>query len=208
MKTVTDKMADLANIHLHLKTMNLSSATNMNNNTQEDQTILHPKPLMFKLIEIKSINNDKILLAVKPENMPTAIWGDGCTTNMKASRLIKTGYSLKSLFSRCASHTSAGTIRQLCTSVNSFQIDVKAIYEKLCSILKHLTNSPRSSKLLNNALKILDMNNIHLFNWGSTKKAGFLDACMCSGFKNHFSLSWYHCYMLNKTRRDKHSCQS
>ena len=73
MKTVTDKMADLANTHPHLKTMNLSSATNTNNNTQEDQTILHPKPLMFKLIEIKSINNDKILLAVKPENMPTAI---------------------------------------------------------------------------------------------------------------------------------------
>ena len=189
MKTVTDKMADLANTHPHLKTMNLSSATNTNNNTQEDQTILHPKPLMFKLIELKSINNDKILLAVKPENVPTAICGDGCTANMKASRLLKTGYSLKLLFSRCASHASAGTIRQLCTSVNSFQIDAKAIYENLSSILKHLANSPRSSKLLNNALKILDMNNIHLFNWGSTRKAGFLDACMCSGFKNHFSLS-------------------
>ena len=144
---------------------------------------------MFKLIELKSINNDKILLAVKPENVPTAICGDGCTANTKASRLLKTGYSLKLLFSRCASHASAGTIRQLCTSVNSFQIDATAIYENLSSILKHLANSPRSSKLLNNALKILDMNNIDLFNWGSTRKAGFLDACMCSGFKNQFSLS-------------------
>ena len=131
---------------------------------------------MFKLAELKSINNDTTLLEVKPENMPTAICGDGCATNMKASRLLETG--LKSPFSRCASHASAGTIRRLCMSVNSCQIDAKPIYENLRNILKHYANSPRSSKLPNNALKILDMNNIHLLNWGSTRMAGFLDACV------------------------------
>ena len=44
--------------------------------------------------------------------MPRAICGDGCTTNMKAYRLLETGYGLKSQFSRCASHALAGTIRR------------------------------------------------------------------------------------------------
>ena len=42
MKTLTEKMADLVDTGPHLKTMNLSRATNTNNNTQqEDQAILH-----------------------------------------------------------------------------------------------------------------------------------------------------------------------
>ena len=144
-----------------------------NNNTQEeDQTNLP----MFKLAELKSINNDTILLEVKPENVPTAICGDACAVNMKTSRLLETGYGLKSPFSRCAFHASAGTIRRLCMPVNSNQVDAKSLYENLRSILKHFANSPKSSELLNNTLKILDMSNIHLLNWGSTRMAGFLDA--------------------------------
>ena len=108
MKTVTDKMADLVNTYPRLKTMNPSSAANTG-----DQTIVPLKPPMFKLPELKSINNDTILLEVKPENVPTAIFGDGCATNMKASTLLETGYGLKSLFSRCTSRASAGAIRRL-----------------------------------------------------------------------------------------------
>ena len=117
---------------------------------------------MFKLAELKSINNDTILLELKPENVPAAIRGDGCATNMKASRLLERGYGLKSPFSRCASHASAGTIRRLCMSLNSSQIDAKSIYENLWTILKHFVHSPKGSELLNNTLKILDMNNIYL----------------------------------------------
>ena len=178
MKTVPDNMADLANTHPHLKTMNLSIALNTNDNTQEDQSILTPKPLMLKLAELKSINNDTIILEVKPQNVPTAICGDGCAKNMKAYRLLKTGYVLNSPFSRCASHGSAGTIRRLCTSVNSCQIGDKSTYENLRSNLKHFANSSRSSKLLNNALKILDMNKKYLLYWGSTRMPGFLDTCI------------------------------
>ena len=178
MKTVTDKMADLANTHPHLKTMNLSSAANTNNNTRTRSD--NPSPLISDVWtgRIKSINNDTILLKVKPEKVPRAIWGDECTTNMKAYRLLETGYDLKSQFSRCASHALADTTRQLCMSVNSCQIDTRSIYDNLRSILKHFANSPRSSKLLNNALKILDMNNIQWPNWGSARMAGFLDTCI------------------------------
>ena len=43
LKTLTGKMSDLVNSHPHLKTMNLSCATNTNNDTKEDQTILTTK---------------------------------------------------------------------------------------------------------------------------------------------------------------------
>ena len=60
----------------------------------------------------------------------------------------------------------------------SSQIHAISIYENLRCILKHFAKSPKSIKLLNNALKILDINKIHLLNWGSTRMAGFLNACV------------------------------
>ena len=47
--------------------------------------------------------------------------GEGCATNIKASRLLESGYGLKSPFSGYASHASAVTIRTFCTSVKSNQ---------------------------------------------------------------------------------------
>ena len=38
--------------------------------------------------------------------------------------------------------------------------------------------SPKSTELLNNAISAMEMNDIHLLNWGSSRMAGFLDACM------------------------------
>ena len=38
--------------------------------------------------------------------------------------------------------------------------------------------SPKSTELLNNALSAMEMNGMHLLNWGSTRMAGFFDACM------------------------------
>ena len=38
--------------------------------------------------------------------------------------------------------------------------------------------SPKSMQFLNNASDTLEMNNVHVLNWGSTRMAGFLDACI------------------------------
>ena len=38
--------------------------------------------------------------------------------------------------------------------------------------------SPKSSEMLTNATDALELNTIHLLNWGSTRMAGFLDACI------------------------------
>ena len=106
---------------------------------------------------------------------------------MKAYRLLETGYDLKSQFSRCASHALADTTRRLCMSVNSCQIDTRSIYDNLRSILKHFANSPRSSKLLNNA-----RHEQHTLTQLGFCKNGWLSRHMCLG-------------MFNKTRRDKHN---
>lgn len=76
--------------------------------------------------------------------MPTNICGDGYATNMKASRLLETGFDLKSLFSRGASHAWTSTVRRLCTSINSSQTDAKSIYENLRYVLKHFAKCPMS----------------------------------------------------------------
>ena len=52
------------------------------------------------------------------------------------------------------------------------------LYENLKALLKHFCQSPKSIEMLHEALNMLEMNNIHLLNWGSTRMAAFLDACI------------------------------
>ena len=56
--------------------------------------------------------------------------------------------------------------------------DAKSLYKFLGKLLKHFSKSPKSSKLLHQALKALEMNDIHLLNWASTRTARFLDVCI------------------------------
>ena len=56
------------------------------------------------------------------------------------------------------------------------QIDAKRLYNNLKALLKHFSQSPKSSEMLYEALNMLEMNDIHLLNWGSTLMVGFLDA--------------------------------
>ena len=48
------------------------------------------------------------------------------------------------------------------------QIDAKRLYNNLKALLKHFSQSPKSSEMLYEALNMLEMNDIHLLNWGST----------------------------------------
>ena len=120
MKTLTEKMADLVNTGPHLKQWIYQGLqTQIITHNKKIRQSSPTKALMFKLAELKSINNDAVLFEVTSENMPAAICGEGCATNMKTSRLLETCYGLKSPFSRYACHASVGTIRRLCKSVSS-----------------------------------------------------------------------------------------
>ena len=143
-----------------------------------DSIIIPQPPPYFKISRLKGIERNRIILEIQPHVVPTCICGDGCSVNVKGSRLLETKFRIKSLFSRCASHTSAGTISRLCTSETMTQADAKALYENLRSLLKHFAKSPKSSEMLTTSLNLLEMHDVHLLNWGSTRIAGFLDACL------------------------------
>ena len=119
-------------------------------------------------------------MEVQSENVPTCQCGDGCATNIKAAYLVSKAIGLKAPFTRCGSHASAGTMKRLCTSQTMCNDDAKALYENLRKLLKHFSQSPKSTDLLNKAPHALEMNNTHLLNWGSTRMAGFIDACVHS----------------------------
>ena len=109
--------------------------------------------------------------------IPTKVCGDGCGVNMKGSRLLDEVYGIKSPFTCCSSHASFGNIRRLRTLKTMCQSDAQALYENLRKVLQHFSKSPKSSELLTEALDALELNQIHLMNWGGTRMAGFLDAC-------------------------------
>ena len=58
------------------------------------------------------------------------------------------------------------------------QGDAKALYENLGLMLKHFAKSPKSSEMLIRSLNLLEMHDVHLLNWGSTRMARFLKACL------------------------------
>ena len=58
--------------------------------------------------------------------------------------------------------------------------NAKALYENLRALLKHFSSSPKSTDALNEALSVLEMNNIQVLNWGSTRMSGLMDACVQS----------------------------
>ena len=64
------------------------------------------------------------------------------------------------------------------TSVNSSQADANSLNDNLKALLKHFAMSPKSTEFLNNALNALELNSVHMLNWGSTGMAGFMDACV------------------------------
>ena len=52
------------------------------------------------------------------------------------------------------------------TSERSDQQDAKNLYENHRKLVKHFAMSPKNTELLNNALYAMEMNDIHLLNWG------------------------------------------
>ena len=64
------------------------------------------------------------------------------------------------------------------TPVNSSQADATSLYNNLKALLKHFAMSPKSTEFLNNALNALELNSVHMLNWGSKPMTGFMDTCV------------------------------
>ena len=81
-----------------------------------------------------------------------------------------------SSFFKCSVHTGYAPLRRMVTSKNALEY-VTSFYNTLRSTLKHFVNSPKSTEILKEALATLEMNEVHILNWGSTRIFGFLDGC-------------------------------
>ena len=169
-----------------LKEINLRNVVQEHNENSAGDPILPAIPSFFKIARFKGIKDDKIHLETDSTEVLTAVCGDDCSVNLKRSRSLESTYGIKSPFSRCASHTSYGTIRRLCTSERACQVDAKNLYENQRKLLKHFSMSPKISELLSNALAVMEMHDVHLLNWGSTRITRFLDTCV------QLPKSWYH----------------
>ena len=75
-----------------------------NNDNSAGDSILPAIPSFFKIARFKGIKDDKIHLEIDSTEVPTAVCGDGYSSNLKGSRLLESTYSLKSLFKMCFSH--------------------------------------------------------------------------------------------------------
>ena len=153
--------------------------SNAQHSSIKKDTIIPIPPHYFRISTLKGIDHSEhiIYLEISPSNVPTAICGDRCATNVKSNRLITEWYGITSPEADCSSHAASGTIRRTCTSATMSDPDAVTIYKALRKILKHFSQSPKSTELLNKALDALELNNIHMLVWGGTRMAGFLDAC-------------------------------
>ena len=149
------------------------------NTTTTKDTIIPQHPHYFCIATIEGIDhaNKTIHLDIASANAPTSICGDNCATNLKACRLAGEWYGIQSPVVPCSSHAASGTIRRTTTSATMSDPDAVTLYNSLRKILKHFSMSPKSTELLNNALNVLEQNDIHMLVWGGTRMAGFLDGC-------------------------------
>ena len=89
-------------------------------------------------------------------------------TNLKAQRLMEEPYGILSPFSNCSSHVASGTIRRTATSETMCDENIKQLYNALLKVLKHFSQSPKSTELLNSALTILDEQSTYVSVGGNT----------------------------------------
>ena len=103
--------------YLDLKSIDLDTIQIIN---QEGESLILPEyPPIFTVVSLKGIEQGTVHLEVDPRNIPTTTCGDGCAVNLKGARLLTETSGINSLSSKCSSHLASGTIRRMCTSVNS-----------------------------------------------------------------------------------------
>ena len=132
-------------------------------------------PQVFKICSVDQVTKDEINLTA--ENWPVNINGDGCSTNMCASRNLSKKYGILSPSIRCVVHAADGTIKRM---VNSKTMNVDYVSEFLPfyrTILRHFQQSGKSLAILNDALQFLEMKPVHLMTFCPTRMNYLLQSC-------------------------------
>ena len=141
---IKNEMELLVEKYSYLKSTDLDTIKIIN---QEGESFILPEyTLIFKIVSLKGIEQGTVHLEVDPRNIPITTCGDGCAVNLKGVRLLTETYGINSPSSKCSSQLPSGTIRRMCTSVNSSQADATSLYDNLKALLKHFAMSPKSTE--------------------------------------------------------------
>ncbi|XP_072024708.1 uncharacterized protein [Amphiura filiformis] len=137
--------------------------------------ILPRPPKFLKMCKLTGMNESTI--NVQCSHWANAISQDGCATNFAATRKLTQEYGILTPSSRCTSHTADGTLKRLAKSRTMNVLEVTTLYESLRVVMSHIAYSPKTTSLLKQSIKMLDMRQITTFNWCSTRMGGFFKAC-------------------------------
>ena len=110
------------------------------------------------------------------ENMPIANTGDGVSVNIKAARVLRELYGIKSPDFRCAFHISGGVIKRATTSKTINVPELTVLYETIRTVVKHFEGSIKNQEILEQAMENLELSPIHLISWCQTRMGHFLVA--------------------------------
>ena len=127
-------------------------------------------PHYFKLVSLENLYPNKKIVEIVIPDWPVNLMNDSCATNVCASRDISEQLGLLSPSIRCTSYAADGIIKRISTSKTR---NVPAFSTVMC----HFQLSRKSLALLNEALKVMDMKEVHLMTFYPTRMAYLLTAC-------------------------------
>ena len=157
-----------------------------------------PPPNFFKLGTLLEVKENQIHIEISKQ--PVGNCADGAAVNNKAARLLSQLYGMDTLDFRCSAHTADGSLKRLARSETMSVEQVKTLYGCFKTVVKHFATSCKSKELLDEAIKMLELKEIHLLSSCSTRMAHFLTACVSF---NEIIIPVYDTMFTNNLRKEE-----
>ena len=135
-------------------------------------------PAYMKMTTLREVDKDSKIIKLVVDNWPVLNCGDGVAVNRSAAVFVTNKYGLPSPSARCSVHASDGTLKRLAKSETMSVVEIATLYDNLRSIVKNFHFSIKNKEILDDAMSMLSLTLIKLINWGGTRMAHFLVACM------------------------------
>lgn len=132
---------------------------------------------VFKSRSLENLDPNKNIVEIVVPDWPVNLMADGCSTNICASREISEQLGILSSSIRCTSHAAIGTIKRISISQARNVPQITEFLPIFCTVMHHFQLCRKSLALLNEALQVLDMKEIHLMTFCSTCMAYLLTVC-------------------------------
>ena len=138
--------------------------------------VIPKPPILFDCCELTSVDFVVKKIEFLLKNWPVAVVGDGCSTNSCAMKNLVDYIGLVTPSARCTSHAADGSMKRMTNSVRYCVEEVKEFVQNFRVILRHFKLSGKSTSLLNNALDLLEMKEVHMMTFCPTRMSYILSS--------------------------------